>query len=648
MALCYALSPNELSESGLSLLTSELLDFNVVSINATSSSLLTISNPGGIDVLIPQAPVITGADADRFTFADNEFYPLTVSAGTQVTYEIHFTPTTVGHRIACFSFYEQNNNNPHNVELHGYGYAPDGNDTSQTATEFTPYFQDVENYPAIIEPIDDVDWYVFWQMGPAIVDIHTEHIEDSTVDLSAYLYGPYEDINIAVPDSSFIYFDDNSWSDGINPCLEALCEDSGFYYLRIARSDNSPDSTRAQRWETNDYSLWVSSPYIPFPWEADPPTDLEATVLYRGIRIDWDFPEYLLYGLAGFNVYRDDVMLNTEYVDTFYYYDLVETLIPGQTYEYKVTSNDNFYYNESAPSDSILVTYSASVFGDDFESYPDFTNQFGDWINDDEDGGSTFNFYNGIDFPGEGNPHSFIIFNPSATVPPLSSADAFNGNKFAAAICNVSEPSSNWLITPLIQLSDAPASVEFLARSYLLQFGPELIEVAVSNGSSDLDDFTVISGEEPIEVPLDWTLYHYELDAYANQPIRVAVHSLAQGTFIFMLDEFSIINEGGTVSLEESFSNPLENRLASNYPNPFNPETEICFELKEASDVTIDVFNIKGQMIRRIAQDQYAGGVHRVVWDGKDTNRRPVSSGVYFYRMKAGTYTRTRKMILMK
>ena len=92
----------------------------------------------------------------------------------------------------------------------------------------------------------------------------------------------------------------------------------------------------------------------------------------------------------------------------------------------------------------------------------------------------------------------------------------------------------------------------------------------------------------------------------------------------------------------------LATELNGNYPNPFNPETAIKFALKEAGNVRIDVFNIKGQHVKTLINEHLEAAHHSVVWDGKDTNGVNVSSGVYFYKMKTGKYSETKKMILMK
>jgi hypothetical protein len=88
--------------------------------------------------------------------------------------------------------------------------------------------------------------------------------------------------------------------------------------------------------------------------------------------------------------------------------------------------------------------------------------------------------------------------------------------------------------------------------------------------------------------------------------------------------------------------------LAGNYPNPFNPETTISFSLSADTFVAIDIYNIKGQKVRTLVNDELTSGHHSVVWNGKNNIERDVASGIYFYRMRAGDFTATRKMILMK
>ncbi len=88
--------------------------------------------------------------------------------------------------------------------------------------------------------------------------------------------------------------------------------------------------------------------------------------------------------------------------------------------------------------------------------------------------------------------------------------------------------------------------------------------------------------------------------------------------------------------------------LNGNHPNPFNPETEINFSLSSPDKVTIDIYNIRGQKVKSLVNDKYDAGDHKAVWNGTDDANHKVGSGVYFYKMKSGRYTATKKMILLK
>ncbi|MCK4312933.1 MAG: T9SS type A sorting domain-containing protein, partial [Candidatus Cloacimonetes bacterium] len=86
----------------------------------------------------------------------------------------------------------------------------------------------------------------------------------------------------------------------------------------------------------------------------------------------------------------------------------------------------------------------------------------------------------------------------------------------------------------------------------------------------------------------------------------------------------------------------------SNYPNPFNPSTTISFSIPEESKVEIIVYNIKGQKVKIVAKNVFEKGYHTLTWQGDDESGKTVGSGVYFYKLKAGKFTETKKMILIK
>jgi hypothetical protein len=98
----------------------------------------------------------------------------------------------------------------------------------------------------------------------------------------------------------------------------------------------------------------------------------------------------------------------------------------------------------------------------------------------------------------------------------------------------------------------------------------------------------------------------------------------------------------------EDMVNPVVTELKGNYPNPFNPNTNISFSLKTRERVSIDIYNVLGQRVKSLVNSELNPGTHTVNWNGKDNNGRNVSSGIYFYKMQAGKYSNTKKMILMK
>ena len=98
---------------------------------------------------------------------------------------------------------------------------------------------------------------------------------------------------------------------------------------------------------------------------------------------------------------------------------------------------------------------------------------------------------------------------------------------------------------------------------------------------------------------------------------------------------------------------PKETALLANYPNPFNPETWIPYQLSKRSDVTLTIYAVNGQVVRRLILGHQPVGMYQsrsraAYWDGKNELGEPVASGLYFYTFTAGDFTATRKMLIRK
>ncbi|NMB80737.1 MAG: T9SS type A sorting domain-containing protein [Ignavibacteria bacterium] len=93
---------------------------------------------------------------------------------------------------------------------------------------------------------------------------------------------------------------------------------------------------------------------------------------------------------------------------------------------------------------------------------------------------------------------------------------------------------------------------------------------------------------------------------------------------------------------------PQQYRLLNNYPNPFNPSTTITFEIPKSEFVSLQIFNINGELIKTILQESLNAGRYEKRWNGEDDFGNQVVSGVYFYRIKAGHFEKSSRMILLK
>jgi hypothetical protein len=104
----------------------------------------------------------------------------------------------------------------------------------------------------------------------------------------------------------------------------------------------------------------------------------------------------------------------------------------------------------------------------------------------------------------------------------------------------------------------------------------------------------------------------------------------------------------GFESIDDNTVAPGIAYLGQNFPNPFNPETTIQYNLKVPADVKINIYNIRGQKVKTLVNEHKKAGDHFVIWNGKDINNKSVSSGLYFYTLSADKSKTTKKMILLR
>jgi hypothetical protein len=106
---------------------------------------------------------------------------------------------------------------------------------------------------------------------------------------------------------------------------------------------------------------------------------------------------------------------------------------------------------------------------------------------------------------------------------------------------------------------------------------------------------------------------------------------------------------GSATSMNDKFSEiPINYKLKQNYPNPFNPSTTIEYQVAKAGNVSINIYDINGRLIKVLVNENIIPGSHSVIWNGKDNKGSTVASGTYFYQVQAGDFVQAKKMILLK
>ena len=146
--------------------------------------------------------------------------------------------------------------------------------------------------------------------------------------------------------------------------------------------------------------------------------------------------------------------------------------------------------------------------------------------------------------------------------------------------------------------------------------------ITVENPTGYTDDTVVVTFDPTcLEPGVDTILLTFSVEGIAAP----------KGITVFLMFE----SESGGPSMQ-------------NYPNPFNPETNIEFTLNASSNIRLEIFNILGQQVVTLADEQLTAGTHIYTWRGKDSKGQNVSSGIYFYRLTTDKTSLTKKMLLLK
>lgn len=201
---------------------------------------------------------------------------------------------------------------------------------------------------------------------------------------------------------------------------------------------------------------------------------------------------------------------------------------------------------------------------------------------------------------------------------------------------------------------DSPGYVGFATVSQSLNI-PTHISIDLNNEPNDILSVLEQDVDDAIETESSNYLTLQMLDLFDMTPgdsIRFATLILASETLEGLDHQAEMAMQRlfdlTIVGIQDDTQLPIRYVLHQNYPNPFNPKTTIRFDIPQVSDITLEIFNIKGQKVRTLAQNKMHTGFHSIQWDGTNDQGIPLASGMYFYRLDTGKFRSVKKLVLMK
>jgi len=194
-------------------------------------------------------------------------------------------------------------------------------------------------------------------------------------------------------------------------------------------------------------------------------------------------------------------------------------------------------------------------------------------------------------------------------------------------------------------------------HTYDISFGADALDVKPISVmlQANQDPWTVY-WSQAVEVNGLDTYGPYTFECTQEDPLAVLRFNLGGNTTSFYIDDVRIIDYN--VEFVDVEKSPVTHRMATeffltqNYPNPFNSATLIQYSLPEKARVTLEIFNLMGQRVRRLVAEEQVAGQYELRWNGTNKKAQIVPGGVYFYRLSAQTdkqtYTVQRKLLFLK
>ncbi len=329
--------------------------------------------------------------------------------------------------------------------------------------------------------------------------------------------------------------------------------------------------------------------------------------------------------LTGFRVYRNETLLTTTPINFHIHTYADANVVNGQTYSYYVTA----VYDEGESNPSNIVE--ASPQGDPSQIF--------------------FEGFEGSFFPATWTRYDADSDGYQWAQAPTGIAP-FDGNKcvwsqsYDNGAASALTP-DNWMITPAITLPEGSSYVKYYMATQDADWPSEHYQVLLSTTGTSTSDFTTVLRDETLNVlNYNWRQVVLSLSQWSGQTVHIAWrHCQCTNNYAIKIDNVEVSTQGVATNDD---TDPVCVSSLRAWPNPFNPVTTVAFSLESPARARLTVYNIRGERVAVLADEQLAAGSHEYVWQGQDDCGRPVSSGMYFCRLESAGVAQTCKLVLLK
>jgi len=376
-------------------------------------------------------------------------------------------------------------------------------------------------------------------------------------------------------------------------------------------------------------------------YNIQPPSNLQATLTdIPAISLSWQAPFAM--GLLHFNVYRRvspstefSLVYQTENPETVTYNDLdinYETDIyyyvtasypTGESEQSNIVSATTFFVPPAnlqavVGNNSVSLSWDAPMVNPETATLSGYKIMRGEAVLVANQAAETTTYVDNTAQNGEAYTYSVVALYTN----PAAESEATTINVQMKVFYPPTELTATVVVSDVTLSWQAPSHEHLAVLGGYLVYRNNVLLVAVEGMTYTDND---------VELETDYTYY---VVAYFTNPQGVSEPSNSVSARVLSGYDEVIV--------------PVSTCLMGNYPNPFNPETVLHFSLARQEYVHIDIFSVNGQKVRSLVSGVYGAGVHKAIWNGLSDNGRAVSSGIYFYRMRAGEYSSVKKMLLLK